>query len=168
MKLSKRAEVDAFFKNPPAGCAGALIYGKDRSQVIERATGLARQIVPDITDPFNVSLLTDSDIEADPARLEGELQSLSLMGGKRLIRLKFFTEKASLDKAVAVVVKAHAAGEYNPEAFIIIEAGNLGEIPPCAGWPTPTRLWPASLATRTKPATSSAWRARPWRKTAWP
>ncbi len=126
MKLSKKAEVDAFFKRPPSGCVGVLIYGKDRSQVIERATGLARLTVPDITDPFNVSLITDSDIEGDSARLEGELQSLSLMGGKRLIRLKFFSEKASLDKAVAAVVKAHAAGDYNPDAFLIIEAGNLG------------------------------------------
>lgn len=126
MKLSKKPEVDAFFRKPPAGMVGALIHGKDRSQVIERATGLARRIVPDITDPFNVSLLTDSDIEADPARLEEELQSLSLMGGKRLIRLKFFSEKATLDKAVAQVVKAHAAGGHNPEAFIVIEAGHLG------------------------------------------
>lgn len=126
MKLSKRAEVDAFFKKPPAGCTGALIYGRDRSQVIERASALARQTVPDINDPFNTSVLTDSDIEADPARLEGELQALSLMGGKRLIRLKFFSEKAALDKTVAAAVKAHAAGDYNPEAFLIIEAGNLG------------------------------------------
>ncbi len=125
MKLAKKAEIDAFFRQP-AGYRGVLIYGRDRSQVIERATGLAKQIVPDITDPFNVSLLTDSDVEADPARLEGELQSLSLMGGKRLIRLKFFSEKASLDKSVAATVKAHAAGDYNPDAFLIVEAGNLG------------------------------------------
>ena len=126
MKLAKRPEIDAFFKRPPAHMVGALIYGKDRSQVIERGTVLAKQIVPDITDPFNVSLLTDSDLESDAARLEGELQSLSLMGGRRLIRLKFFTEKANLDKAVAASLKAHAAGEFNPEAFIIIEAGGLG------------------------------------------
>jgi DNA polymerase-3 subunit delta len=126
MKLSKRAEVDAFFKAPPAHMTGALIYGKDRSQVLERSTDLAKRIVPDINDPFNVSLLTETDIESDPARLEGELQSLSLMGGKRLIRLKFFTEKASLDKTVAALLKNHAAGEYNRDAFIIVEAGGLG------------------------------------------
>ncbi|HVZ28765.1 MAG TPA: DNA polymerase III subunit delta [Asticcacaulis sp.] len=126
MKLSKRAEVDAFFKAPPTHMTGALIYGKDRSQVLERSTDLAKRIVPDINDPFNVSLLTETDIEGDPARLEGELQSLSLMGGKRLIRLKFFTEKASLDKAVAALLKNHAAGEYNHDAFIIVEAGGLG------------------------------------------
>ena len=126
MKLAKKAEVDAFLRQLPATCRGVLFYGRDRSQVIERATVLARKIVPDISDPFNVSLLTDGDVDADPARLESELQSLSLMGGRRLVRLKFFSEKASLDKAVAATLKAHAAGEYNPEAFIVIEAGNLG------------------------------------------
>ena len=126
MKLVKRQEIDAFLRKPPAGMLGALVYGKDRSQVIERATVLARQIVPDINDPFNVSVLTDSDIDGDPARLEGELQSLSLMGGRRLVRLKFFTEKGNLDKAVAATLKSHAAGEYNRDAFIVIEAGSLG------------------------------------------
>ena len=126
MKLVKRPEIDAFFKSPPRHVVGALIYGKDRSQVLERSTVLARQIVPDIHDPFNVSLLTDTDIDSDPARLEGELQSLSLMGGRRLIRLKFFTEKSGLDKAVTALLKNHAAGDYNREAFIVIEAGALG------------------------------------------
>ncbi|CAL4865952.1 hypothetical protein MMA231_00189 [Asticcacaulis sp. MM231] len=126
MKLAKRAEIDAFFAKPPANMVGVLVYGKDRSQVIERCTALAKRIVPDITDPFNVSLITDTDIEGDAGRLEGELQSLSLMGGKRLVRLKFFSEKAALDKAVAASLKAHAAGDFNKDAFIIIEAGGLG------------------------------------------
>ncbi len=126
MKLVKRPEIDAFFKSPPAHIVGALIYGKDRSQVIERATALSKRIVTDINDPFNVSVLTDSDVDADGGRLEGELQSLSLMGGRRLVRLKFFSEKAALEKSVAAAVKAHAAGEYNRDAFLVIEAGSLG------------------------------------------
>lgn len=126
MKLSKRAEVDAFFKKIPPGVAGVLIHGKDRSQVLERASVLAKSVVPDINDPFNVALLTDTDLEGDGGLLEGELQALSMMGGRRLVRLKFFTEKAALDKAVAQSVKAHAAGEFNRDAFLIIEAGHLG------------------------------------------
>lgn len=125
MKLSKKAEIDVFYQKPPSNVAGALIYGKDRSQVLERSTVLAKKIVPDITDPFNVSLLTETDLESDPARLEGELQALSMMGGRRLIRLKFFAEKSSLDRAVAETLKNHAAGDYNRDAFIVVEAGNL-------------------------------------------
>ncbi len=126
MKLAKRAEIDAFFKKPTPGVTGVLIHGRDRSQIIERSAALAKQIVPDVNDPFNVAVLTDSDLEADGGLLESELQALSMMGGRRLVRLKFFTEKAGLDKAVAAAVKAHAAGEFNRDAFLIIEAGALG------------------------------------------
>ena len=126
MKLSKKPEIDAFLKKPTPGVTGVLIYGKDRSQVLERSADLARRIVPDINDPFNVALLTETDLEADGGLLDGELQALSMMGGRRLVRLKFFSEKAALDKAVAVSVKAHAAGEFNRDAFLIVEAGGLG------------------------------------------
>lgn len=121
MKLVKRPEIEAFLEKPPSDIAACLIYGKDRGQVIERGDKLAKRIVADPKDPFNVSLLTDSDIEADPLRLEDELQAQSLMGGRRLVRLKFFSEKASLEKAVATALKAHSG-----ETFFLIEAGGLG------------------------------------------
>src|SRR5690606_3241723 len=77
-------------------------------------------------DPFDVAMLTDGDLDTDGARLEGELAAQSLMGGRRLVRLRFATEKASLDKAVAETLTRHAAGGLNPDAFFLIEAGNLG------------------------------------------
>lgn len=126
MKLVKRPEIEGFLKSPPREVIACLIYGKDRGQVLERGQVLAQKIVPDIKDPFNVSLLTDTDIDADPARLEDELQAQSLMGGRRLVRLKFFSEKAALDKQVAAALKAHASGELNRDAFFLIEAGSLG------------------------------------------
>ncbi|ESQ80898.1 DNA polymerase III subunit delta [Asticcacaulis sp. YBE204] len=126
MKLVKRPEIEGFLKAPPRDVIACLIYGKDRGQVIERGEALARQIVPDIKDPFNVSILTDTDIDIDAARLEDELTAQSLMGGRRLVRLKFFSEKAALDKQVAAALKAHAAGEFNRDAFFLIEAGGLG------------------------------------------
>ena len=125
MKLSKRPEIDAFMARPHAYRA-CLIYGKDRGQVLERGDGLARKIVADPKDPFNVALLTDSDIDTDPARLEDELSAQSLMGGQRLVRLKFFSEKSALDKQISLYLKAHSEGQYNPEAFFLIEAGALG------------------------------------------
>lgn len=126
MKLVKRPEIEGFLSKPPSDIRACLIYGKDRGQVIERGDALARKIVTDIKDPFNVSLLTDTDIDNDPARLEDELQAQSLMGGRRLVRLKFFSEKAGLDKVVAAAFKGHVAGSYNPDTFFLIEAGGLG------------------------------------------
>jgi DNA polymerase-3 subunit delta len=62
----------------------------------------------------------------DPPRLEGELAAQSLMGGRRLVRLRMASEKPAVDRAVAEALARHAAGELNPDAFFLIEAGALG------------------------------------------
>ena len=99
MILSKRAEVERFIKDPAPDVRAILIYGKDRGGVRERANAIAVKVTERPDDPFDVALLTDSDITADAARLESELSSLSLMGGRRLIRLRMFEEKAAPDRA---------------------------------------------------------------------
>ena len=126
MILSKRPDVERFLGKPEPPIRAALIYGRDTGVVRDRGTQLARKLVPDLDDPFSVALLTDGDLDSDGGRLEGELAAQSLMGGRRLIRLRFATEKASLDKQVAEALVAHADGRLNPDAFFIIEAGNLG------------------------------------------
>jgi DNA polymerase-3 subunit delta len=124
--LSKRPDIERFLGRPEAGIRAALIYGRDLGVVRDRAEQLARKVTERPDDPFDVAQLTDSDIADDPARLEGELAAQSLMGGRRLVRLRFAGEKGSVDKAVAEAVTRHAAGELNPDAFFLIEAGALG------------------------------------------
>ncbi len=126
MKLAKRPEITAFLNNPDPSVRGILIYGRDRGQVRERALALAAKVVRDPNDPFDVAILTDSDIDQDPTRLTGELEAQSMMGGRRLVRLKLSADKPASDKAVAEAVKAHAEGQLNPEAFFLIEASALG------------------------------------------
>ena len=126
MILSKRADVDRFLGNPDPAVRAVVIYGKDRGGVRERADKLAAKLVPNPDDPFDVALLTDVDVDADPARLEGELAALSMMGGRRLVRLKLLNERASTDRAAAEALTAHAEGRLNPEAVFLIEAGALG------------------------------------------
>jgi DNA polymerase-3 subunit delta len=94
--------------------------------VRDRGHQLAAKIAKDPDDPFDVAQLTDGDLDNDAARLEGELSAQSLMGGRRLVRLRFATEKSSLDKLAAEALTRHAAGELNPDAFLLIEAGALG------------------------------------------
>jgi DNA polymerase-3 subunit delta len=125
MNLSKRADVERFLSAPPREVRGALIYGRDRGQVRERADGLAAKATAHPDDPFDTSHLTETDIDGDAGRLEGELSALSLMGGRRLIRLRLDSDKAAPDKMAAEAFKAHAAGELNPEAFFLVEAGEL-------------------------------------------
>src|SRR4051812_35369499 len=126
MILSKRPEIERFLKDPPADVRVVLIHGRDRGVVRERAQMVAIKATANPEDPFDAALLTDSDIDSDPARLENELSALSMMGGRRLIRLRLSTEKVSVDKAVAEAVKGHADGQFNPAALFLVEAGALG------------------------------------------
>ena len=126
MILAKRPEVERFLSQPPKAVRGALIHGRDRGGVHERANRLAQVSTEHPDDPFDVALLTEGDLDSDPARLADELSARSLSGGRRLIRLKLTGERAAIDRAAAEAVKAHDAGEFNPEAFFLIEAGALG------------------------------------------
>jgi DNA polymerase-3 subunit delta len=126
MILGKRPDIERFLKSPGGEIRAALIYGRDLGVVRERGQELASRIAKDPNDPFDVAQLTDGDLDADAGRLEGELAAQSLMGGRRLVRLRFGTEKASLDKLAAEALTRHADGELNPDAFLLVEAGALG------------------------------------------
>jgi DNA polymerase-3 subunit delta len=131
MILSRRPDIERFLSRPDAGVRCALIYGRDIGVVRDRGHQLAAKLVPNPDDPFDVALLTEQDLADDGGRLEGELAAQSLMGGRRLVRLRLATqtpaaEKAA-DKLVAEALARHVAGELNPDAFFLIEAGNLGK-----------------------------------------
>ena len=126
MILAKRPEIDRFLARPDPAIRAVVIHGKDRSGVSERAIVLCKTVTPDLNDPFNVSSLTDSDIDGDEARLEEALTALSMMGGRRLVRVRLGSEKPSIDKMLAAALKVHAEGGYNPDALLVIEAGALG------------------------------------------
>ena len=126
MILAKRPEIDRFLARPDPAIRAVVIHGKDRSGVGERAEILCRAITPDLNDPFNVTVLTDSDIDGAEARLDEALTALSMIGGRRLVRVRLGGEKASIDKMLATALKVHADGGYNPDAMLVIEAGALG------------------------------------------
>ena len=71
-------------------------------------------------DPFAVLKLDESDLAGDPGRLADEIQSLSLLGGRRAI----FVENAgnALAKAIEPFADARPAGN-----LIIAEAGSLAK-----------------------------------------
>ncbi len=126
MILNKRPDIERFLKSPEAGVRAALIYGRDMGVVRDRANQLAGKVAERPDDPFDVAQLTEGDLAEDAGRLEGELAAQSLMGGRRLVRLRFTAEKAAADKLAAEALERHAKGELNPDAFFLIEAGALG------------------------------------------
>ncbi|HEX3916093.1 MAG TPA: DNA polymerase III subunit delta [Caulobacteraceae bacterium] len=125
MLLNRRQDAERFLAQPTAGVRAALIFGRDLGVVRERAQGLAEKVAARPDDPFDVALISDGDMDDDPARLVDELMAYSLMGGRRLVRLRLSTEKVGPDRAAADALERHAAGDFNPDAFFLIEAGNL-------------------------------------------
>lgn len=126
MILNRRPDIERFLAQPEAGIRAALIYGRDTGVVRDRANQLAAKVCDRPDDPFDVALLTDGDLDADAARLEGELAAQSLMGGRRLVRLKLGSDKAGPDRTATEALARHMAGELNPDAFFLVEAGALG------------------------------------------
>lgn len=126
MILSRRPDIERFLAKPDGQIRAAVIYGRDSGVVRDRANALTLKVVDRPDDPFDVALLTDGDLDSDGGRLEGELAAQSMMGGRRLVRLRLASEKASLDKMTAEALTGHAEGRFNPDAFFLIEAGALG------------------------------------------
>ncbi|MBI1197352.1 MAG: DNA polymerase III subunit delta [Phenylobacterium sp.] len=126
MILSRRPDIERFLAKPDPAIRAVLIYGRDLGVVRDRARQLAAKLVRDPDDPFDVALISEADLADDGARLEAELAAQSLMGGRRLVRVRLADGKAAVDKAVAEALTRHAAGELNPDAACVIEAGNLG------------------------------------------
>ena len=125
MIVSKRPDVERLLDRPPEGLRAVLIHGRDRGGVRERADRLAAKLTPRPDDPFDVALLTDSELDADPARLVDELCAQSMLGGRRLVRLRASGEKVGQERAIAEALTAHAEGLYNPQAALLVETGAL-------------------------------------------
>ena len=91
---------------------------------------MARRQVADLDDPFAVSRLSGFDIDAGPHRLGDDLSALAMTGDARLVRVRLLAEKPGTERAVADAVTAHLAGEFNPEAFLLIESEALDRTSP--------------------------------------
>lgn len=117
MKIEPR-QVEAFLKKPDPRIRGVVIYGNDDGLVAERAVALAKAICPDLGDPFRVVDIAGEVLKHDPARLADEFGALSMMGGRRVVRVRPAGEEstAALENLVAAT-----AGD----ALIVVEGGNL-------------------------------------------
>ncbi|HEY1448511.1 MAG TPA: DNA polymerase III subunit delta [Caulobacteraceae bacterium] len=126
MILRRRPEIERFLKAPGAQFRAALLHGRDLGVVRERAAELAAKVTDRPDDPFDCALLTDTDLENEPARLEEELAAVSMLGGRRLVRLKLTGGGVRADRTAAEALAAHLEGRLNPDAFLLMEAGDLG------------------------------------------
>jgi DNA polymerase-3 subunit delta len=117
VKLSP-ARIAVFLERPDQTVRAVLLYGPDTGLVRERADTLARTVCPDLKDPFRVANLNGSGIFADPARLADEAAQMSLIGGRRIVRVRDATDR--LAKLFAGFLDT-APGD----GFVVAEAGEL-------------------------------------------
>jgi len=117
MKL-QGAAIERFLARPDPAVRAVVIFGADEGLVRERAAQLGRSVVADLNDPFRVAVLTADAVGADPSLLADEASSMSLMGGRRLIRIRDGSEKVT--RALTALLEAPSG-----DSLTVIEAGDL-------------------------------------------
>lgn len=129
MKLQFK-QIAPFLQKPDPAYPVILVYGPDEGQVRERAEHLARLVVPDLKDAFMVADVGLSALADTPSLLVDEAQSLSMLGGRRVVRLRCQAAErgtmAAAEAAVAALLDVIRADDN----LVIVEAGDLG---PSAG-----------------------------------
>ena len=116
----KAAEAERFLSRLPEKVVAVLLFGPDQGLVRERAERLAKTIVEDLRDPFRVTELDGSVLLDDPSRLPAEAAALSMVGGRRLVRVR------AAGNALADVFESFLAN-FESGSFILVEAGDLAK-----------------------------------------
>jgi DNA polymerase-3 subunit delta len=111
MKLDPR-RVPAFLRDPGA-VRVVLLHGDDVGMIRERAEALTRAVAGGLDDPFRVAELARDEVD----RLEAEAASLSLTGGRRVVRVR------DAGEAARPGVEAVLAGVA--PALVVLEAPGL-------------------------------------------
>jgi DNA polymerase III subunit delta len=118
MKLAA-PRVAAFLAKPDAAMRAALVYGPDAGLVRERADRIAAAICPDLRDAFRVADLTAAALLADPARLNDEAAALSLVGGRRVVRVR------EAGDAAGALFERFLANPPPGDSMVVVEGGEL-------------------------------------------
>lgn len=117
MAKANRHQIRSALKALDPGMRGVLLFGPDEGLVRERAEIFARQVVEDPSDPFRVARLTPETIKAEPSQLADEMAAISMLGGRRLVRL----EGAQDGQTDAVA----AATAIDGDTLLVATAGEL-------------------------------------------
>ncbi|MDX1921578.1 MAG: DNA polymerase III subunit delta [Alphaproteobacteria bacterium] len=119
MKLTANKSA-GFIEKPDMAMRVFLVYGPDAGLVRERAQKLCAKCVPDVNDPFSVSEISPSTLDENPSRLHDEMSSISMMGGRRLVRMRDAGE-ASAFSAIDHLLSNLPSGD----SVLVLEAGEL-------------------------------------------
>jgi len=118
--IVKSSEADRYAKNPPKNLLAALVFGPDAGLVRERAETLLKTVVDDLSDPFRVSDLDEQALTGDPARLADEAAAISMLGGRRVVRVR------GAGNALAKLFASYL-DDPKGDTLIVAEGGDLAK-----------------------------------------
>jgi DNA polymerase III subunit delta len=117
MVAVRHHEADAFLKNKAQTFDNILLHGADSGVVYERAESLITAAGADRSDPFQFVDLDGDALSGNTRRLMDEASTISLFGGRRIIRVRAGSKTPS---AAFEPVLEEATG-----ALVIVQAGEL-------------------------------------------
>ena len=117
MKISP-AKVEQFLRSIDPELYGVLVYGPDEGLVRERSESLARLIVSDLNDPFQIGELTTHRIRNEPALLADEILANALTGGRRIVRIRDASDELTGNLESVI-------DSWSGDTLLIMQAGNL-------------------------------------------
>jgi DNA polymerase-3 subunit delta len=118
--IVKPAEAERFISRPPPSLAAVLVFGPDQGLVRERAETLAKTVVPDLSDPFRVAEFDEDRLAGDPALLWDEAAAFSMLGGRRVVRVR------GVGNAVAKHFQRFVEDPPG-DALVVVEGGDLNK-----------------------------------------
>jgi DNA polymerase-3 subunit delta len=97
-----------------------LVFGPDSGLIRERAETLLKTVVDDLADPFRVADLDEQTLSNDPARLFDEAASISMLGGRRVVRVR------GASNALAELFESFLS-DPKGDALVVVEGGDLAK-----------------------------------------
>lgn len=113
----KAHEVARFLTRPDISEGIFLAYGPDAGLVRETTQRLIRKLSGDDPDAASLVVLDGSEIDAEPSLLAVEARTMSLFGGKRIVRVR--------NAGKSLVMTLTELRDDLQGAAIVLEAGNL-------------------------------------------
>jgi len=112
------AKVQNFIKSPDKGINFILVYGPDSGMVSEHSKTICKTVLDDLSDPFRVTEISLDTIKNEPANFAAELNAISMMGGRRLIRVQ--ANSTTLPKEITKIID-----DSSSDTMVVISAGDL-------------------------------------------
>jgi len=138
MSALKAHEVGRFITRPDIDEGIFLAYGPDTGLVRETAQQLIRKLAGDDPEAASIVTLDGAEVDADPSILAVEAKTISLFGGKRIVRVRgagkslvmTLTELRDDLQGAAIVLEA---GNLTPKDALraLVEAAKNGRALPC-------------------------------------